>query len=63
MSRPSITLYFDDDETLLYALQYIGESDAPIFACDGSSASFDGVTYPLWEGYDDAVAAVTHSQR
>lgn len=61
MSRPSITLYFEDDGSLLSALQYLGEPDAPIFPGNGSAVSFDGVNYPLWKGYVDAEAAVTRS--
>lgn len=52
-----IVLTFSSAEELQAALAYVGDSDAPVMIGDeGSSVTVDGATYPLWEGYDPAMA-------
>lgn len=59
---PIITLQFDDDregrENARQALEELGGENAPVFPGVGSHVWIDGATYPLWENYDAAIAAL-----
>lgn len=50
-----IVLEFEDAETLQQALEYLGESDAPV-AITGGSVESAGHTFQLWDDYDAAMA-------
>lgn len=49
-----ITLDFEDGDTLRQALDYIGESDAPVLLI-GGTVEYDGKTVPLWDGWGTAI--------
>jgi hypothetical protein len=51
-----IVLTFEDADTLRAALEYVGDSDAPVMIDDASSVTVDGTTYALWSRYDGAMA-------
>lgn len=61
-----IVLAFDGPEEALEALLYVGGSDAPVFLGDEATESPEDyprvevgdVEYPLWSGFDEAVAAL-----
>lgn len=53
-----ITLTFDDDDSALAALDYIGDSDAPVFLTDDSTVTVNGTTYELWEQFGAARDAI-----
>lgn len=58
--KHSIVLDFEDPDTLLQALEYLGESDAPVCLIDDTSQVIVGnITYKLWAGYAAAVAALS----
>lgn len=54
-----IVLTFSSAEELQAALEYVGDSDAPVMIDEGSSVTVDGATYSLWRGYDEATAHTT----
>lgn len=57
-----IVLDFDDAESLQSALEYLGDSDAPVFLNDDTSTvTTGGQTYKLWDEFDPAIAALTES--
>ena len=49
-----ITLRFESAETLLEALDHIGDDDAPVSIVDGSSVRVGDTTYPLWDDFATA---------
>lgn len=49
-----ITLEFEDGDTLRQALEYIGDSDAPVMLIAGS-VEYDDKTVPLWDGWGTAI--------
>ena len=50
----SIVLEFEDADPLRQALEYIGESDAPIVPVRGT-AVVDGRAFDLWDDFDAAM--------
>jgi hypothetical protein len=49
-----ITLEFEDTETLRTALEYLGDTDAPVMITRGE-AVIDGQAHELWDDYDEAL--------
>lgn len=49
-----ITLDFEDGDTLRQALDYIGDSDAPVMITAGT-VEYDGKTARLWDGWETAM--------
>lgn len=49
-----IVLDFENEQTLADALNHIGDEDAPVNITDGAVRTH-GRTYPLWDGFNDAV--------
>lgn len=55
----SITLNFEDADTLRQALEYLGDSDAPVMLTSGTVTSA-GKAFDLWDGYDQALDDLEH---
>lgn len=61
-STHRITLDFEDAETLVLALEHIGDRDAPVMIT-GGSVTAGGPTYQLWAGYTPALRALEAQDR
>lgn len=60
-AKHRITLDFDDAETLQQALEYIGETDAPVMITNGVVESKDGV-FGLWDDFEAAINYLEEQQ-
>lgn len=62
MSNPyRITLDFEDRETLRQALDYLGDSDAPVMLT-GGTVEYDGTVARLWDGWDVAMESLKEEE-
>jgi hypothetical protein len=60
-TRNRIVLEFGNDaEDLALALEYLGDTNAPVLIC-GGEVVVNGQSFELWDEYDAAVAAAENS--
>lgn len=57
MTKHRIILEFENEETLDAALEYIGDTDAPVMIVGGQVESA-GSVFPLWDEFDQARQAL-----